>query len=101
AATLWIGRKHLIMEYVVKPGDSLSLIARANGTTIATLMRLNPDIDNANKIYPGQLLRLPGPDTARRQTRTPEQVSDCSECEEEYVDLLHQADEGIFVPLTA
>ena len=88
------------MEYIVKSGDSLSLIARANSTTVATLMRLNPDIEHANQIYPQQQLRLPEADTAR-QTRTLGQVADCSECAEEYVDLLHQADEGIFVPLTA
>lgn len=88
------------MEYIVKPGDNLSLIARANGTTVATLMRLNPDIENANQIYPQQTLRLPEA-VAARQTRRVGQVADCSQCAEEYVDLLHQADEGIFVPLTA
>ncbi|AQZ95372.1 LysM peptidoglycan-binding domain-containing protein [Halopseudomonas phragmitis] len=88
------------MEYIVKSGDNLSLIARSNGTTVATLMRLNPEIEDANRIYPQQSIRLP--DTAStRQTRAIGQIADCSECVDEYVDLLHQADEAVFIPLTA
>lgn len=87
------------MSYTVKSGDSLSLIARANGTTIATLMRLNPDIQDANKIYPGQQINLPS--EANRETRTVGQVTDCSECSDEYVDLVHQAEEGVLIPITA
>lgn len=88
------------MSYTVKSGDNLSLIARAKGTTVATLMRLNSDIQDANRIYPGQRIQLPNGEP-RRETRTVGQVADCSECAQEYVDLLHQAEEGIFVPLTA
>ena len=88
------------MSYTVKSSDNLSLIARANGTTVATLMRLNPDIQDANRIYPGQRIQLPDGEP-RRETRTVGQVADCSECAQQYVDLLHQAEEGIFVPLTA
>lgn len=88
------------MSYTVKSGDNLSLIARANGTTVATLMRLNPGIQDANTIYPGQQIQLPTGEPSR-ETRTVGQVADCSECTQEYVDLLHQAEDGIFVPLTA
>ena len=88
------------MEYIVKTGDNLSLIAKANGTSVATLMRLNPEIEDANRIYPNQKIRLPETG-ATRQTRTVGEVADGSECSDEYVDLLHQAEEGIFVPLTA
>ena len=87
------------MEYIVRPGDTLTLIARINKTTIATLMRLNPEIEDANRIQPQQRIMLP--EGASRQTRIVGQVADCSSCAEEYVDLLHQADEGVLVPLTA
>lgn len=87
------------MEYIVRPGDTLSLIARVHDTTVATLMRLNPEIENANHIRPEQPVRLP--QGTERQTRSVGQVSDCSACVDEFVDLLHQADEGILVPLTA
>lgn len=88
------------MEYIVKPGDSLSLIAAAKGTSVATLMRLNPQIEDANRIYPQQRIRVPEGDDAR-QTRAVGAVADCSECADEYVDLLHQAEDAVFVPLTA
>lgn len=44
--------------YIIKKGDTLSKIAKANGITLATLLRLNPQITNPNKIYVGQKIRL-------------------------------------------
>ncbi|KRW61209.1 LysM peptidoglycan-binding domain-containing protein [Pseudomonas sp. TTU2014-080ASC] len=89
------------MEHQVKNGDTLGLIASANNTTVATLMRLNPQIEHADRIYPGQNIALPGKESQQRQTRTVGQVADNSQCSDEYVDLLHQADERLFIPLTA
>lgn len=45
--------------YTVQSGDTLSGIAAAHGTTWQTLQTLN-GIANANLIYPGQVLKLPG-----------------------------------------
>lgn len=45
-------------QYVVKPGDTLGLIARRHNTTVYELARLN-GIVNVNIIYVGQVLRLP------------------------------------------
>ncbi|MGI6552413.1 MAG: LysM peptidoglycan-binding domain-containing protein [Clostridia bacterium] len=42
----------------VKPGDTLSRIARETGTTVAALRRLNPGID-ANNLRVGQQICLP------------------------------------------
>ncbi|HEV2837387.1 MAG TPA: LysM peptidoglycan-binding domain-containing protein [Pyrinomonadaceae bacterium] len=47
------------MTYTVKPGDTLSKIAARNGTTIADLMKANPQISDPNKIYVGDVLNLP------------------------------------------
>jgi lysozyme len=44
-------------HYTVQPGDTLSEIAKWNGTTVHNLMYLN-GISNANYIYVGQKLRL-------------------------------------------
>jgi LysM repeat protein len=41
--------------YTVKPGDVLSAIAIATGTSVAELQRLNPDMDAA-ALHPGQKL---------------------------------------------
>lgn len=53
--------------YTVKSGDTLSGIAAAHGTTWQTLQSLN-GITNANLIYPGQVLKLPGGGTASTGT---------------------------------
>lgn len=44
--------------YVVKKGDTLSKIAKANGTTVKAIQALNPQITNPNKIYVGQTIRI-------------------------------------------
>jgi LysM repeat protein len=46
--------------YTIKSGDTLSAIAKSQGTTIAELMKLNPTITNPNLIYSGKSLNLPG-----------------------------------------
>lgn len=43
-----------IHEVTVKPGDSLDRIAKANGSTLEVLRKLNPD---ASLLRPGQVLR--------------------------------------------
>jgi LysM repeat protein len=45
-------------SHTVQRGDTLSEIAAANGTSVAALMRANPEIRNANQIYPGQAVRI-------------------------------------------
>jgi LysM repeat protein len=45
--------------YIVKPGDSLAKIAASTGTTVAALMQAN-GISNANLVYTGQRLVIPG-----------------------------------------
>lgn len=46
-------------KYVtVKKGDTMSSIAKANKTTLATLKKLNPTIKDINKIYVGQKIRV-------------------------------------------
>lgn len=48
------------MAYQIRPGDTLSGIAARHGTTVAALMRANPQIKNANLIYAGDTLTIPG-----------------------------------------
>lgn len=50
--------------YTIKYGDSLSAIARANGTTVNDLMKLNPSVTDPNRIIAGGSLNLPGTQTA-------------------------------------
>jgi lipoprotein-anchoring transpeptidase ErfK/SrfK len=46
--------------YIVQPGDSLSKIAKRFNRTTSHLLVANPDIGNANRIYPGQEILIPG-----------------------------------------
>ncbi len=48
------------MAYTIRWGDTLSAIARRNGTTVNALMQANPQIKNANLIYAGRQLNIPG-----------------------------------------
>lgn len=43
----------------VAPGDSLSKIATANGTTYVRLFDANAAINDPDMIYPGQVIRIP------------------------------------------
>lgn len=47
-------------SYTVRKGDYLRKIARLCETTIAAIERANPEIKNPNRIYPGQVIMLPG-----------------------------------------
>lgn len=59
------------MQYVVRPGDRLGDIAQYYDTTVAELLRANPQITDPNLIYPGQILELPGTeDTGAGTTST-------------------------------
>lgn len=49
--------------YTIQKGDTLSGIAKKYNTSVDTLMGLNPYITNANKIYAGKTLNLPGATT--------------------------------------
>lgn len=55
--------------YTVKSGDTLSGIAAAHGTTWQELQRIN-GLANANLIFPGQVLKLPGGGKPAPQKRT-------------------------------
>lgn len=48
----------LARTYTVKPGDTLTRIARKFGVTIAGIMALNPEITDPNKISVGQTIKL-------------------------------------------
>lgn len=57
--------------YTIQRGDTLSGIASKYGTSVSTLMSLNPYITNANRIYAGNSLNLPGAQTTTQSTTQP------------------------------
>ncbi len=46
--------------HIVQRGDTLAAIASSNGTTVQGLMRSNPQLKNANRIYPGDVIQIAG-----------------------------------------
>ncbi|UGO50160.1 putative spore coat assembly protein [Morganella phage vB_MmoM_Rgz1] len=48
---------HEFHVYYVKPGDTLSEIARVLGVSLEHLLECNPKIDNPDIIYPMQVLK--------------------------------------------
>lgn len=47
--------------YIVQRGDTLGAIARRHNTDVSTLLRLNPQISNPNRIAAGQRILVPVP----------------------------------------
>lgn len=47
------------VSYTVKPGDTLSDIAKKYNTTVSNIMAVNPSITDANKIYVNQEILIP------------------------------------------
>jgi LysM repeat protein len=48
------------MNYQIKSGDTLSRIAQRYNTSVSSLMQANPEIKDANMIYSGRSLNIPG-----------------------------------------
>ncbi len=46
--------------YRIQPGDTLSALSRRYGTTVDALMKANPQVKNANLIFAGATLNIPG-----------------------------------------
>jgi membrane-bound lytic murein transglycosylase D len=77
--------------YRVRGGDTLSGIAAAHGTTVATLMRIN-GMSRANRLRRGQLLHMPGSEprpvavaAAQPKAATPPQIPPTGETAAVYV----------------
>jgi len=65
--------------YVITPGDTLGQIAAANKTSVADIMKLNPQIKDPNKIAAGSSINISaGNQTAATQARTGVNLSNTS-----------------------
>lgn len=55
------------MTYKVKPGDTLTKIAKRNGISLAQLLKANPQITNPDRLQVGQIVNLPDTSTETTQ----------------------------------
>src|SRR5262245_35501819 len=53
-------RSGLPMNYRIQSGDTLSQIAKRYNTTVGALMKANSQVKDANKIFTGRSLNIPG-----------------------------------------
>ncbi len=49
-----------IISYIVRPGDSLFIIATRFNLTVEDILQVNPTITNPNVIFAGQVINIPG-----------------------------------------
>lgn len=49
----------MVTSYTIAKGDTLSQLAQTNKTSVADLMKANPNIKDPNKIYAGATLNIP------------------------------------------
>ena len=55
------------MTYKIRPGDTLSKLAKRNGISLAQLLKANPQITNPDRIQVGQVVNLPDTSTETTQ----------------------------------
>ena len=48
------------MNYTVQPGDTMFLIAQKHGIDLDALIAANPQLENPDLVYPGQVINIPG-----------------------------------------
>jgi murein DD-endopeptidase MepM/ murein hydrolase activator NlpD len=68
------------MEYTIQRGDTLTRIASDHGTTVSSLLRLNPQIEDPNQIQTGQVLHMPATSSPARPGCTTGQIMQDSQC---------------------
>ncbi|MCL7945939.1 LysM domain-containing protein [Marinobacter sp. ATCH36] len=87
-------------EYVVRSGDTLNAVAQRHQTTLSSLLRLNPGIENPDRIFPGQTLTLPAANDAGFSSCEVGQVAQEPSCADEIVDVVHVTGSDELILLT-
>jgi murein DD-endopeptidase MepM/ murein hydrolase activator NlpD len=59
-------------DYTVVSGDNLSKIANNQGVKLADLIAANKQIKNPDRIYPGDVIKIPGSSVSKPAPETPE-----------------------------
>lgn len=49
-----------ITRYIIRPGSTLYLIAAWFGVTLESILQINPEITDPNRIFSGQVINIPG-----------------------------------------
>lgn len=87
-------------SYEVVSGDTLSAIARQHNATVTRLLRLNPSIENPNRINPGQKLAVPAADEVITARSVPGKAIEQSPCQDKVVEIYHATGSDELILLT-
>lgn len=87
-------------NYEVQSGDTLGAIARKHSATITRLLRLNPAIENPDRIYPGQVLVVPAANEVITSSTEPDNVVCNAPCEDEIFEIIHETGSNEIIFLT-
>ncbi len=53
------GPRPTVTDYIVRPGDTLFIIATRFNVSIQSILSINPQITNPNVIFAGQVIKIP------------------------------------------
>lgn len=87
-------------SYEVVSGDTLSAIARQHNATVTRLLRLNPSIENPNRISLGQKLTVPAANEVITARSEPGKVVEQSPCQDKVVEIYHATGSDELILLT-
>jgi hypothetical protein len=87
-------------NYEVVSGDTLSAIAERHSATVTRLLRLNPAIENPDRIYPGQAIVVPAANEVITSSAEPGEIICKASCEDEIVEIVHETGSNEIIFLT-
>ena len=87
-------------NYEVVSGDTLGAIAERHNATVTRLLRLNPAIENPDRIYSGQVLVVPTPSEVVTSSTEPGEIICKASCEDKIVEIVHETGSNEIIFLT-
>lgn len=87
-------------NYEVVSGDTLGAIAERHNATVTRLLRLNPAIENPDRIYSGQVLVVPTPSEVVTSSTEPGEIICKASCEDKIVEIVYETGSNEIIFLT-
>jgi hypothetical protein len=87
-------------NYEVVSRDTLGAIAERHNATVTRLLRLNPAIENPDRIYSGQVLVVPTPNEVITSSTEPGEIICKASCEDKIVEIVHETGSNEIIFLT-
>ncbi|MCR8916463.1 LysM peptidoglycan-binding domain-containing protein [Marinobacter panjinensis] len=86
--------------YEVHSGDTLSAIAQRHRASLARVLNLNPEIQDPNRIFPGQTINVPAANELITSSCEPAQVVEDAPCGDKIAEVVHVTGSDELILLT-